>query len=141
LVIFSIVSRAVDAIRGMRRRDGEPRTPSTLRNMAHHCFGLLDLGRRTGLMAGVPAGFARPHRRHGIGHDDEDVPQYRSGQAIAHLGPRGPDRRAPQQGDIKTRKSRGTLALPDRRIAALRAQQERQRQAAGGRWNEQALRA
>ncbi|MFF8392026.1 hypothetical protein [Streptomyces sp. NPDC016172] len=81
---------AVDAVRRARRKDGEIFTRNSARSMAHKLFALLDFGRRTGLMADVPTAFARHHRRHSIGHDDEDengkaIPEPVIAQLDAHL--------------------------------------------------------
>ncbi|WP_330351143.1 hypothetical protein [Streptomyces sp. NBC_00582] len=61
----------VDGIRVMRREDGEIMARGTQRGMAHHWFSLLDFGRRTGLMNGVPTSLSR-QRWHDIGHDDDE---------------------------------------------------------------------
>ena len=61
----------VDGIRVMRREDGEIMARGTQRGMAHRWFSLLDFGRRTGLMNGVPTAFSR-QRWHDIGHDDDE---------------------------------------------------------------------
>ncbi len=81
---------AVDAIRSARRKDGELFTRNSARSMAHKLFSLLDFGRRTGLMADAPTAFARHHRRHSIGHDDEDengkaIPEPVIAQLDTHL--------------------------------------------------------
>ncbi|MFD4700731.1 site-specific integrase [Streptomyces niveus] len=81
---------AVDSIRSARRKDGELFTRNSARSLAHKSFALLDFGRRTGLMADVPTAFVRHHRRHSIGHDDEDengkaIPEPVMAQLDAHL--------------------------------------------------------
>ncbi|MEV5786733.1 tyrosine-type recombinase/integrase [Streptomyces sp. NPDC052287] len=69
----------VDGVRAMRREDGELMARTTQRNMAHCWFNLLDFGRRTGLMNGIPTSFSR-QRWHNIGHDDD--PEDKVGKAV-----------------------------------------------------------